>query len=196
MLLPAIARAKLLAASLALLLFSPSLVHPAAAASSSSRTCTEPPKPAPTHYGILLPRGFAPMDVFGPVEVFQALARNTHLKLSLVARTLEPVSSGPQNPAMNRFNSSFWPAFVPTHTYADDPDIQVLLIPGGGVARSPDLGPETDYIRRVFPRLDYLLTVCTGAAIAAQAGVLDGHRATTNKRAWAEMIPKGPKVKW
>jgi transcriptional regulator GlxA family with amidase domain len=97
---------------------------------------------------------------------------------------------------MNRFNSSFWPSFVPTDTYADNPPIQVLLIPGGAAARSPDLGPELEYIRKVTPSLQYLITICTGAGIAAQAGVLDGHRATTNKRAWNEMIPRGPNVKW
>ena len=44
----------------------------------------------------------------------------------------------------------------------------------------------------------YLITVCTGAAVAAMAGVLDGRRATTNKRAWGEVVPLGKEgeVKW
>ncbi|GAB1313344.1 DJ-1/PfpI domain-containing protein [Madurella fahalii] len=203
MLFPAAPRAKLLTASLALLLTSLSFVNPTAAKPIATRTCrsenntaTAPAGPGPTHYGILLPQALAPLDVFGPLEVFQALARSTHLQLSVLARSLDPVSSGPTNDTMNRFNSTFWPSFVPTHTYADDPDIQVLLIPGGGVARSPDLGPEIEYVRKVFPRLEYLITICTGSGIAAQAGVLDGYRATTNKRAWAETVKKGPNVKW
>jgi hypothetical protein len=32
--------------------------------------------------------------------------------------------------------------------------------------------------------LQYLITICTGADIAARAGILDGKRATTNKQAW------------
>jgi putative intracellular protease/amidase len=136
------------------------------------------------------------MDVFGPMEVFQALARQTHLELSMLARTLDDVTTETVNPSMNRFNSTFFPKFVPTHTYADNPPIDVLVVPGGMAARSPDLGPELEYIRKVFPRLKYLITICTGAGIAAQSGVLDGRRATTNKSAWKGITAMGPKVKW
>jgi putative intracellular protease/amidase len=150
----------------------------------------------PRRFGILLPRAFAPLDVFGPVEILQALSRQTHLELSLLGRTLDPVSSEPANAAMNKFNSSFFPAVVPTHTYADGPAIDVLIIPGGAASRSPDLGPEIEYIKKIFPSLEYLITICTGAGIAAQAGVMDGHRATTNKGAWNTIVAMGPKVKW
>lgn len=44
--------------------------------------------------------------------------------------------------------------------------------------------------------LQYLITVCTGAGLAARAGVLDGKRATTNKIAWEETTALGPRVKW
>lgn len=97
---------------------------------------------------------------------------------------------------MNKFNSSFFPTVVPTHTYEDDPPIEVLVVPGGAASRATDLGPELEYIRKVFPKLKYFITICTGAGIAAQSGVLDGHRATTNKAAWGEIIKMGPKVKW
>lgn len=136
------------------------------------------------------------LDVFGPLEIFQALSRQTHLELSLLGRTLDPISTAPLSAAMNKFNSSFYPAVVTTHTYADNPPIDVLVVPGGAASRNPDLGPEKEYIRTVFPKLEYLITICTGAGIAAQSGVLDGHRATTNKAAWNTMVPMGPKVKW
>jgi len=38
--------------------------------------------------------------------------------------------------------------------------------------------------------------VCTGAGLAARAGLLDGKRATTNKATWALTTAFGPKVKW
>ena len=46
------------------------------------------------------------------------------------------------------------------------------------------------------PELQYLLTVCTGAGVAARAGVLDGKYATTNKRAWESTTALRTEVKW
>lgn len=56
--------------------------------------------------------------------------------------------------------------------------------------------PAVEFIRKTYPKLKYLLTICTGAGVAAKAGVLDGKRATTNKAAWNETVKLGPKVKW
>ncbi|KAF7373021.1 Class I glutamine amidotransferase-like protein [Mycena sanguinolenta] len=52
------------------------------------------------------------------------------------------------------------------------------------------------FIRNIFPSLKYLITVCTGAGLAARAGVLDGRNATTNKAEWAKTIALGPKTNW
>jgi putative intracellular protease/amidase len=142
----------------------------------------------------MLPRAFSVMDVFGPLEIFQALSRQTHLELFLLSRSLDPATTEPEH--MKHGNSSFFPTVNPTHTYANAPPIDVLVVPGGMGSRSPDLGPEIEYIQKVFPDLKYLITICTGSGIAAQAGVLDGHRATTNKAAWESMTAKGPNVKW
>lgn len=38
--------------------------------------------------------------------------------------------------------------------------------------------------------------MCTGSGLAARAGVLDGKRATTNKRAWSETTALGPRINW
>jgi hypothetical protein len=40
------------------------------------------------------------------------------------------------------------------------------------------------------------LAVCNGAGLAARAGVLDGHKATTNKQMWKAITPLGPKTHW
>ncbi|KAL2265369.1 hypothetical protein VTJ83DRAFT_6469 [Remersonia thermophila] len=160
-----------------------------------------PLKPQPTpqpprRIGILLPRAFSVLDVFGPLEIFQALSRQTRLELVLLSRDGAAVTTEPANPAMNKHNSSFFPAVPATHSLAAAPELDLLVVPGGMGARSPDLAPEVAFVRRAFGRLDYLVTICTGAGIAAQAGVLDGRRATTNKASWATITAMGPKVKW
>lgn len=168
---------------------------------ADNSTCTQP-RPAPDlkgtdirRIGMVLFPAFDMIDVFGTLDPLQLLALTSQrLSLHLVARTLEPVSTLPLS--MNAFNSSFFPAVAPTDTFDDDVDLDALIVPGGPGARNPDLAAELAYIRRTFPRVKLLVTVCTGAGVAARAGVLDGFMATTNKRAWATITAMGPAVEW
>jgi putative intracellular protease/amidase len=147
---------------------------------------------------VLFP-GFTALDVYGPMEALTGLSYTTYLaNLSLIADTLAPVS-GYYVPWFTPVKGSYFgSAVVPTHTFANPPDLDVLIVPGGLGTRAPVpyLNTTIDYVRSAFPKIKYLITVCTGAGIAARAGVLDGKHATTNKRAWAQTTAWGPKVKW
>ncbi|KDQ31673.1 hypothetical protein PLEOSDRAFT_153893 [Pleurotus ostreatus PC15] len=146
----------------------------------------------PGNWGVLLFPNFAALDVFGPIEALNLLSETVPLNLSLIAKTLDPVPTQPHVPGEV---SNFTQSVVPTHTLANAPsDIEVLLIPGPG-PRAPDLRDEIAFIRDTYPRLKYLIAVCTGAWLAADSGVLDGHNATTNKAAWAER-PVNNTVNW
>lgn len=76
---------------------------------------------------------------------------------------------------------------MPTHTFAEPPsDLEVLLIPGGtGARKEENIDDVVRFLRGYYPKLRYCLTVCTGSAILAKSGVLDGRRATSNKRAFS-----------
>lgn len=56
--------------------------------------------------------------------------------------------------------------------------------------------PYVDFVAAVFPKLQYLFTICNGAALAARAGVLDGEKAATNKTVWKDTTALGPKIHW
>ena len=79
----------------------------------------------------------------------------------------------------------------------------VLMIPGG------DTGPlldETqhakavkaliDWVRAMDKRVKLMTSVCTGAAVLARAGLLDGKPAATNHQAFAWVTQFGPRVLW
>jgi hypothetical protein len=108
----------------------------------------------PRNYGVLLYRAFDFQDVFGPLEVLYGVSKTHQTNLFLVAETLDPVLTQPRMAGMNPTNSSVYPTLLPTHTFADAPDLDVLIIPGGLGMRAPDeqLKAElkfiTDTIRR------------------------------------------------
>ena len=43
---------------------------------------------------------------------------------------------------------------------------------------------------------DWVLSVCTGSALLAKAGILDHKRATSNKRAWQWVTEQSDQVDW
>jgi putative intracellular protease/amidase len=40
------------------------------------------------------------------------------------------------------------------------------------------------------------MSVCNGGSLLAAAGILDGHKVTTNKAYWSMATAAGKKVKW
>ena len=139
---------------------------------------------------------FETLDVFGPLDALQMLSRECKMDLALISATADPVTTKPRGPSMDPKNSTSFQSVVHTHTLKNAPELDVLIIPEGLRTQSPDLNSAIEYISATYPKLQYLIPVCTGAGLAAQAGVLDGKKATTNKSSWESTIALGPKVKW
>lgn len=154
------------------------------------------PPALPRRFGYLLFPGFQALDVFGPVDALNLLSWSHSNTFAFVARTLDPVSTQVRDIIYNKSNSTFAQSVLPTHTLDDPPPLDVLIIPGGIGTRAPDLEAEIKFIRKAYPSLQYLITVCTGASLAGRAGLLNGRNATTNKSAFCSTVSCCPKVHW
>ena len=166
----------------------------------------------PKSYGLLLFPGFEVLDAAGPVEILNVLSNyfsESHaefkdIKLSVIAQTMDPVDPGPFGTSIIGKSFTGQQLYKPTHSFETAPVLDVLIVPGGRGASRTDGGDEglLNFISKTYhgsdgkPPLKYLFSICTGSDLFAKAGVLDGHKATTNKRAWARVTPHGPKTYW
>jgi transcriptional regulator GlxA family with amidase domain len=150
----------------------------------------------PLNYGIVLFRMFDVLDLNGPVEILQFISGIHKTNIALIAETMDPVTTEPQLAAMNPFNSSVYPRIPPTHTFKTAPDLDVLIIPGGPGWRNPNLNATLSYIRETAPKVKQIITICTGSALAARAGIMHGKKATTNKTSWPNAVKAGLNTTW
>lgn len=69
-----------------------------------------------------------------------------------------------------------------THSYAETPAPDIVLVPGSSVATATAMADKelTGWLRRVHETTAWTTSVCSGALILAAAGILDGVPATTH----------------
>ncbi len=133
--------------------------------------------------GVVLFPGFELLDVFGPVEMFGNLQGVVDVQLVAQEPGAVPSAQGP--------------AVVAAHGFADAPHLDLLLIPGGiGTRDAIDNPVMLQWLRERAAAAELVMTVCTGTALLARTGVLDGRRATTNKAFFHWVTEQGPRVEW
>ena len=67
------------------------------------------------------------------------------------------------------------------YDFDDAPEIDILVVPGGQGTRTEINNPVAiDWIKQVAENAELMTSVCTGSFLMAQAGLLDGKRATTH----------------
>ncbi|AQQ15472.1 Isonitrile hydratase [Corynebacterium glaucum] len=130
---------------------------------------------------VVLFEDFELLDVTGPVEVF---AKVEGLSVELLSADGGPVTSSQG-------------VEIVAHADYNAMSGDVLLVPGGAGTRvlvndQAFLAQLTD----MSVRAGITASVCTGAALLAASGRLDGYRATTNKRAYDWATSFGGDVEW
>lgn len=133
--------------------------------------------------GTVLFPGFELLDTFGPLEMFG----NMHgvVDVVMVSEHGGAVKSG-QGPSV-----------VTEHSFAACPKLDMILVPGGMSTRTEVDNPAmVAFLKERSAAAEVVMSVCSGAALLARAGVLDGLRATTNKMFFHEIAGQAPQVDW
>ncbi|MDR2081533.1 MAG: DJ-1/PfpI family protein [Campylobacteraceae bacterium] len=124
---------------------------------------------------------FETMDLFGPVEVFGKIEEYQIKYFSIEGK----VVTSRQN------------ARILTENINDMTSNSIMVIPGGKGTR--DLVNNSGFIQKLkdaAEKSSWCLSICTGSALLAKAGLIDGLEATSNKIAFEWVRTNGKHVKW
>lgn len=131
---------------------------------------------------LVFPR-FETLDLFGPIQMFGSV--KDAFSFAMVAENSGHVES--------RHGQSI----AVDHTFDDDHRYDLLLIPGGpGTWDQIDNPRLLKWIAQASQRAEIVMSVCTGAAFLANAGLLSGISATTNKMNFDWVTQFGKDVAW
>jgi putative intracellular protease/amidase len=144
---------------------------------AAAAPAAESPPARPT-VAILLFNGVEIIDYSGPYEFFGAAGYDVYT----VGRTKAPVTT-----AMGL-------TVVPKYDFSDAPHADIVLVPGGRITEPRGDSQTLDWIRQMTAAAKHTLSVCNGAIILADAGLLDGLSATTTD-GWIPRMRKAyPKI--
>ena len=124
------------------------------------------------------------LDFVGPWEVF-TMAR--HIvpddRVVTIAQTREPIRAAKGM------------RIIPDHSFADAPELDVVLVPGGiGTRREVGNPVLIDWLRKAGARCTWVTSVCTGSLLLHEAGFAKGRRVTTHWGFVAALRERGAEV--
>jgi transcriptional regulator GlxA family with amidase domain len=137
----------------------------------------------PRTLGAILYPKFELLDLYGPLEMFGTVG--PEIEIVTVAEQPGPVASTPGVETVAR------------HGFEDCPPLDLLLLPGG-IGTIPELQNEAllEFLRARARKAEVTMSVCSGSALLAKAGLLDGRRATSNKVFFSLASDQSDKVDW
>jgi len=136
--------------------------------------------------GVLVFPDFQLLDAAGPISVFEIAARFAGISPSIrvLAEAAGPVRSSSGVEMLARGLKAAGA-------------ITTLIVAGGeGVDAAAKSGKVLAFVRAMAKRGVRVASVCSGAYMLAEAGLLDGRRATTHWRRTRQFLAVFPKVKW
>ncbi len=141
--------------------------------------CGMPLSESPLRVAILIFEGVQIIDYTGPYEMFGAAG----FEVFTVAASKASVKT-----VMGM-------EVVPRHTFADAPPADVLVIPGGSLKDAVDHAATLAFIKACAARNQVTLSVCNGAFILANTGLLKGLTVTTTRGNIPRLAQRHPELK-
>ena len=147
------------------------------------RSAAETPKKdkAVRTVAVLIFDGVELMDFAGPAEVFIVANEGKAFRVVTVSNSTKPIKT------MGGI------AVTPDYDYKKAPKADILVVPGGGMSSVNKAGRA--WLKKAAKEAKIVLSVCVGALLLAEAGLLDRIEATTHSWAIAKLKAAAPKCK-
>jgi cyclohexyl-isocyanide hydratase len=116
--------------------------------------------------GFLIFENVTQLDFTAPFEVF---ARMPQSEVFLISKD------------MNAVKSDKGLSVLPTHTFENCPQLDLICVPGGGgISDVIEDEKALNFLKFQAQNAKFITSVCTGSLVLAVAGLLDGYKATTH----------------
>ena len=116
--------------------------------------------------GLYIFENMTMLDAYAPLQFFSMVEE---MNAFTFAKTNEPLMS------------DAGALLTPNYGFDDCPDIDVLVVPGGGNVFAQMQDPKViAFLQKIGAKAEYVTSVCTGSLILAEAGLLDGYKAATH----------------
>jgi len=144
------------------------------------------PRDRPLRAGFLVVDGIYNSELMAPYDVFQ------HTVFHARPAT-EVFTVSPDGKPITTFEGI---RVTPTYSFQNAPAIDILVVPSGRGSMDVDLQNRAliDWVRKTGAAARHVISLCDGAFVLAQAGLLDGAAATTFPDDYARLAKAFPKV--
>jgi len=144
----------------------------------------KPPASGSIPVAFVLSEGAVVIDFSGPWEVFESVnlprRMDAPFQLYTVAANVNPI------------HASGGMKIVPDYSFKNAPVPKVVVIP----AQNSSSPAMLNWIRKSAKTADLTMSVCTGASILAESGLLAGKSATTHHGAYKTFAVDFPEIHW
>ena len=136
--------------------------------------------------GFVIVDGVYNTELMAPWDVFEHARHHTGGRPAI-----EVIAISPDGGAVTTAEGL---RILPDHGFADAPPIDILVVPSAEGSRDRDLdnGALIDFVRRRGGEARFVMSLCWGAFVLAEAGLLDDRACTTfpsDYRRFAERFP-------